>query len=190
MSLTDKYINRLNGRLLSFEKMGLTDSSQYQYLKEQINLLGIGTSGSKTRVSTTANDINALSNLLKVSTARQAMTKARQTMSNELGRKPTDAEVKEHINQTGKLESWVKENLDAIYELSKEIDEADFLRGMLTESGGLRKYSYSQIWGRIDEFEKSRREWENKTGIKAGTNMSKFMGFTDRFENDKGGKFD
>lgn len=176
-SLTERLVHKINNRLLSFEKQGLTDASQYGYLKEQISLLGASTKGGKVRVSETYDNVEQLERLAKTSTVRDIMTKTRQTMANDLGHKPTNDEVKEHIRQTGKLENWVRENLDSIYELSSELGDATELTNML--NFGLRNYDYAQIWARIDSFEKARNEWQKNGGVE-----SEFMKFVERYRED------
>ena len=176
-SLTKRLIHKINNRLLSFEKQGLTDASQYGYLKEQISLLGASTKSGKVRVSETYDDVEQLERLAKTSTVRDIMTKTRQNMTSDLGYRPTDQQIKEHIRQTGKLENWVRENLDSIYELASELGDATELTNML--NFGLRNYDYAQIWSRIDSFEKARDEWRKKGGQE-----SEFMKFVERYRED------
>lgn len=177
--LSRRLVNRINNRLLSFENMGLSDSKQYNYIKEQIGLLGAGTKGGKNRVSETFTDVSQLGKLLNVSTARQIMTNTRRQMQKETGQKPTADEVKRRINETGKLESWISNNLDSIYENKGDLPQAQFLYDML--ESGLRNYDYGQIWSRIHDFENARDAWESDP-----TNSeSQFRRFTSRFdEND------
>lgn len=174
--LSKKYVHRLNQRLLSFENMGLSDSRQYNYINEQIQLLGAGTSGSKNRISESFTDIEQLSKLLNVASGRQVMTNTRRQMEKETGRKPTASEVKERINQTGKLDSWISNNVDSIYENKGDLPQAQFLYDML--ESGLRQYDYGAIWERIHDFEKARDEWENNPD----NAESQFRRFTQRFD--------
>ena len=175
--MKQKLAKRLNQRLLSFEKKGLTSSREYQYLKEQIELSGAGTisNNGKLRIRENYQDIQNLFNWNKVSTAGEIIKKTTRQLTDEDGKKPTREEVIEHINQNGELSKWVEENLSSVYDFSKFIGSALELEDMLHKS--LRSYSYEEIWQKIREYESQRDAWRDVRGDENDPN-NQFLKFT------------
>lgn len=171
-----KLAKRLNQRLLSFEKKGLTSSREYQYLKEQIELSGAGTTSNngKLRIRENYQDIQNLFNWNKVSTAGEIIKKTTKQLTDEDGNKPTREQVIEHINQNGELSKWVEENLSSVYEFSKFVGSALVLEDMLHKS--LRTYDYTAIWEKIRQFEQERDAWRDVHGDEKDPN-NQFLKF-------------
>ena len=174
--MKQKLAKRLNQRLLSFEKKGLTSSREYQYLKEQIELSGAGTisNNGKLRIRENYQDIQNLFNWNKVSTAGEIIKKTTRQLTDEDGKKPTREEVIEHINQNGELSKWVEENLSSVYEFSKFVGSALALEDMLHKS--LRTYDYTAIWEKIRQFEQERDAWREVHGDEKDPN-NQFLKF-------------
>lgn len=172
---------RLNQRLLDFEKSGLTNSRQYNYIIEQAKLHGALTNSKsgkmriKENSDMSASDLNALS---KTKTASKII-KEKQAKLKAEGNDADRQSAIDALNEEGKLEDWVKNNLDSIYNLQQEFPEASFLHEMLT-GGTTRHLSYSQIWSRIREFEKAREAWRNPVdGVKR--EESSYLRFVERW---------
>ena len=168
---------RINQRLLNFEKQGLTNSREYQYLAEQIKLSGAesASKSGKIRVKESFKDVQSLFNWNKVATAGEIMKKTAKEIKSETGQKPTKEEVRERINQTGELSRWVEENLSSVYDFSKFIGSALELEDMLHKS--LRSYSYEEIWQKIREYESQRDAWRDFHGDENDPN-NQFLKFT------------
>ena len=179
--MKQKLAKRLNQRLLSFEKKGLTSSREYQYLKEQIELSGAGTisNNGKLRIRENYQDIQNLFNWNKVSTAGENIKKTTRQLTDEDGKKPTREEVIEHINQNGELSKWVEENLSSVYEFSKFVGSALALEDMLHKS--LRSYDYNAIWEKIRQFEQERDAWRYVHGDEKDPN-NQFLKFVNGVE--------
>lgn len=175
---------RLNQRLLDFEKQGLTNSRQYNYIIEQAKLHGALTNSKsgKMRISEnsdmSASDLNALS---KTKTANKIIKEKQAKMRAEGGDADRQSAI-DALNAEGALEDWVSNNLDSIYNLQQEFPEASFLHDML-KNGDTRHLSYSQIWERIREFEKARDAWRNPENGEIRSEHN-FMRFTERWESD------
>lgn len=173
---------RLNQRLLDFEKSGLTNSRQYNYIIEQAKLNGALTNSKsgKMRISEksdmSASDLTALS---KTKTANKIVKEKQAKMRAEGGDADRQSAI-DALNAEGALEDWVSNNLDSIYNLQQEFPEASFLHDML-KKGDTRKMSYSQIWERIREFEKARDKWRNPENGEIRSEHN-FLRFTERWE--------
>lgn len=174
--MKQKLAKRINQRLLSFEKKGLTSSREYQYLKEQIELSGAGTisNNGKLRIRENYQDIQNLFNWNKISTAGEIIKKTTKQLTDDDRKKPTREEVIEHINQNGELSKWVEENLSSVYEFSKFVGSALALEDMLHKS--LRAYDYTSIWEKIRQFEQERDAWRNVHGDEKDPN-NQFLKF-------------
>lgn len=177
-----KMTKRLNQRLLDFEKQGLTNSRQYNYIIGQAKLHGALTNSKsgKLRISEnsdmTASDLNELS---KTKTANKII-KEKQAKLRAEGNDADRQSAIDALNEEGELSAWVENNLDSIYNLQQEFPEASFLHDML-KKGDTRHLSYSQIWDRIHEFEKARDKWRNPENGEIRSEHN-FMRFTERWE--------
>lgn len=176
-----KMTKRLNQRLLDFEKQGLTNSRQYNYIIGQAKLHGALTNSKsgKLRISEnsdmSASDLNELS---KTKTANKII-KEKQAKLRAEGNDADRQSAIDALNEEGKLSAWVENNLDSIYNLQQEFPEASFLHDML-KKGDTRHLSYSQIWDRIHEFEKARDKWRNPENGEIRSEHN-FMRFTERW---------
>lgn len=176
-----KMTKRLNQRLLDFEKQGLTNSRQYNYIIGQAKLHGALTNSKsgKLRISEnsdmTASDLNELS---KTKTANKII-KEKQAKLRAEGNDADRQSAIDALNEEGELSAWVENNLDSIYNLQQEFPEATFLHDML-KKGDTRHLSYSQIWDRIHEFEKARDKWRNPENGEIRSEHN-FMRFTERW---------
>ena len=172
---------RLNQRLLDFEKQGLTNSRQYNYIIGQAKLHGALTNSKsgKLRISEnsdmTASDLNELS---KTKTANKII-KEKQAKLRAEGNDADRQSAIDALNEEGELSAWVENNLDSIYNLQQEFPEASFLHDML-KKGDTRHLSYSQIWDRIHEFEKARDAWRNPENGEIRSEHN-FMRFAERW---------
>lgn len=185
-----KMTKRLNQRLLDFEKQGLTNSRQYNYIIEQAKLHGALTNSKsgKLRISEnsdmTASDLTALS---KTKTASKIIKEKQAKMRAEGDDSDRQSAI-DALNAEGALEEWVSNNLDSIYNLQQEFPEASFLHDML-KNGDTRHLSYSQIWDRIREFEKARDEWRNPTNGEVRSEHN-FLRFAERWEDNDSDDFE
>ena len=176
-----KMTKRLNQRLLDFEKQGLTNSRQYNYIIGQAKLHGALTNSKsgKLRISEnsdmSASDLNELS---KTKTANKII-KEKQAKLRAEGNDADRQSAIDALNEEGELSAWVENNLDSIYNLQQEFPEASFLHDML-KKGDTRHLSYSQIWDRIHEFEKARDKWRNPENGEIRSEHN-FMRFTERW---------
>ena len=165
-SYNKKMVKRLNQRLLTFEKEGLTNSAQYDYIIEQAKLHGALTQSKtgKLRISESTNmSASDLNKLAKTKTAGKLISEKTKQMRAE-GENPTREEVIEVLNEEGSLRKWISDNLEFVYYMEKENVHASTILSMLKAGG--RKFTYSQFWDRIHEYEKRNKQWEDQTGKK------------------------
>ena len=156
------FIKKINERLASYERRGLTDSATYQEIKETIQLLELPTTESKSgtlRISRAKTDIpevteRDLTRLDELGGLREEMK-----IASEKGYK-TKEEKHEYINNYGFTKEWMNENIDNLY--------ADVIKGinpyakelMSKIKGGLRAETYDKIRGMIDLYENYDGTWE------------------------------
>lgn len=155
-------IKKINERLASYERRGLTDSASYQEILETIELLELPTTESKSgtmrisRAKTAIPEVSErdLTRLDEIGGLREEMKIAK-----EKGYKTTE-EKHNYINNYGYTKSWMNENIDNLYaDVIKGINPyAKELMGKI--KGGLRAETYEKIKGMIALYENYDGTWE------------------------------
>lgn len=155
-------IKKINERLATYERKGLTDSASYHEIMETIQLLELPTTESKLgtlRISRAKTDITEvserdLSRLEDIGGLREEMRIAR-----EKGYK-TKEEQYNYISNYGYVKTWMDENIDNLY--------ADVIKGlnpyakelMSKIESGLRRDTYESIKRLISLYENYDTSWE------------------------------
>lgn len=165
--MTDKQlinmIKRINQRMTEFENKGLTDSSTYNKLNTQVQILSRG--GVKLtqsgKLSTSKSNISyfkknshymVLGQILNSGSLKSEIERAKKYGAKNM------KEIYENIKQRGRLESWCEENLEYVYKDAKAgLEEAQELQTIF-DTGKVRNMSYEALWAMIRRYEKAVQE--------------------------------
>lgn len=155
-------IKKINERLATYERKGLTDSASYHEIMETIQLLELPTTESKKgtlRISRSKTDITEiserdLSRLEDIGGLREEMRIAR-----EKGYKIKEEQYN-YINNYGYVKTWMDENIDNLYaDVIKGINPyAKELMGKI--ENGFRRDTYESIKRLITLYENYDTSWE------------------------------
>lgn len=163
---TEKLIKVINERMAVYERKNLTESIVYRRLQESIRIMDLPSkeirggvyriSRSREAIEKLSVESQSLSRLNLIGGLKEEKKKARDALQ-KIGEKPTEKSIRENIRNYGKLEKWADDNLSSLYEMESTIAEAGKL--IHAFDGGLRKFSYSEVFNLISAFESARDKW-------------------------------
>lgn len=161
MDETLRIVKRINERLASYERKGLTDSAYYRNILERIELLGLPTTRGRNgelRISRATEDLRELATDLRADLDRvdrlPALREELRKLPREL-RRASREEKYEHIRAYGYLRTWCEEHLVELYnEARSGLSEANELQELF--DNGARNRDYSEIFRLIEAYERAR----------------------------------
>lgn len=168
---TLKKIKAINERLAVYERKGMTDSYVYRNIVNSLTLLQIPTTLSRTgtvRISRSKESLQILSNQIpqpgRKAGQRSPMDallfvykKGGLSMEKKLLKEEgiVEKDITKIIKFRGKLQDWINNNMDDIYELHAKMEEAANVYIMIKDAG-LRKHTYADIDDAIKKYETAR----------------------------------